>query len=115
MLSKPYRLTAEKDFARIFAKGRAFQGRGLTVKAVRNGLEGTRVGFVVSTKVSKRAVLRNKIKRRMREIVRKREVKLLAGVDIVFLAKVEALTMPFADVERSIDDVLGRAGLYKRP
>lgn len=115
MLPKLYRLTAEKDFARIFSKGRAFQGRGLTVKAVRNGLEGTRVGFVVSTKISKRAVVRNKIKRRMREIVGKRTAKLLAGVDIVFLAKTESITMPFVDVERSIDDVLGRAGLYKRP
>ncbi|HTM68755.1 MAG TPA: ribonuclease P protein component [Candidatus Binatia bacterium] len=115
MLDKRYRLTAEKDFAKLFAKGRAFQGRGVTVKAMRSRNEGPRIGFVVSTKVSKRAVVRNLVKRRMREIVRKRLPKLLGGVDMAILARSEAVTMDFQALERSIDDVLTKAGLYKRP
>lgn len=115
MLSKRYRLTAEKDFAKLFAKGRAFHGRGVTVKAMRSREEGPRIGFVVSTKVAKRAVVRNQIKRRMREIVRKRLPKLLSGVDMAFLARSEAVTMTFQELERSLDDVLAKAGLYKRP
>ena len=115
MLDKRHRLTAEKDFARLFAKGRAFQGRGVTVKAVRSRSEGPRIGFVVSTKVAKRAVVRNTIKRRMREIVRKRLAKLIGGVDIAFLARSESVTMSFQDLETSIEAVLTKSGLYKRP
>lgn len=115
MLAKRHRLTAEKDFARLFAKGRAFHGRGVTVKAVRSGSDGPRIGFVVSTKVAKRAVVRNLVKRRMREIVRKRLAKLLGGVDIAFLARSESVSMTFQELERSIEEVLAKAGLYKRP
>lgn len=115
MLDKRHRLTAEKDFARLFSKGRAFHGRGVTVKAARSAVEGPRIGFVVSTKVAKRAVVRNKVKRRMREIVRKRLPSLLKGVDIAFMARAESVTMTFQEMERSIDDVLAKAGLAKRP
>ncbi|MEY4744787.1 MAG: hypothetical protein RL272_732 [Candidatus Parcubacteria bacterium] len=113
MLARKYRLTAEKDYARIFAKGRPFNGRGTGMKVIRNRLETPRVGFVVSTKVSKRAVERNQVKRRMREIVRKRLPGIIGGIDIVFMARPESVKMSFVEIERSMVELITKAGVFK--
>lgn len=114
MLARTYRLTAEKDYARIFAKGRPFSGRGLGMKVVRNGMETSRFGFVVSTKVAKRAVVRNLIKRRMREIVRKRIASVIGGIDVVLMARSESVKMTFADIERTIGELFAKSGILKK-
>ncbi len=113
MLPKKNRLTADRDFARIFAKGRSVHGRAIGMRAVGNRLKESRFGFVVSTKVSKDAVVRNTLKRRMREIVRKQLPKIVGGVDIVFTAKQDAIKLPFGDLERTLLDLLGRARLIQ--
>lgn len=115
MLARNFRLTAEKDYARIFSKGRPFHGRGMGMKAVRNQLDTPRIGFVVSTKVSKKAVVRNQVKRRMREIVRKQLQTMIGGVDIVFMARPDSTKMTYADLERAMTDIMSKAGLYKKP
>jgi ribonuclease P protein component len=85
------------------------------MKAMRNPLDTPRIGFVVSTKVAKRAVVRNLVKRRMREIVRKALPRLIGGVDIAFMARSESVGMTYAELERSMTDLMARAGLFKRP
>jgi len=115
MLPRIHRLSADKDFSRLFSKGRVWNGRGLGIKAVKNGLSVSRIGFVVSTKVSKRAVVRNKIKRRMREVVRKHLPGLFRGADIAFIARNEAVTMEFADFANEILSLLIRSGLLEKP
>jgi ribonuclease P protein component len=114
MLPKEYRLTAEKDYARLFTKGRPFYGRGLTMKVATNRLKTPRVGFVVSTKVAKKAVVRNLIKRRMREIVRKRIPLIAGGVDIAFMAKPEAKTLTYQELETIMTTLLTKTGLMKK-
>ena len=115
MLAREFRLTAEKDYARIFSKGRPFHGRGMGMKAVRNQLASPRIGFVVSTKVAKKAVVRNQVKRRMREIVRKQLRTIIGGVDIVFMARPDSIRMTYADLQRAMTELMSRAGLYKKP
>ncbi len=115
MLARKFRLTAEKDYARIFAKGRPFSGRGAGMKVLRNGMDTSRIGFVVSTKVSKRAVVRNLIKRRMREIARKMLPSIMGGIDIVFMARSEAAKMEFADIKRTMEELAAKSGIVKKP
>ena len=114
MLSREHRLVHEKDFARLFAKGRPFFGRGLTMKVVTNRLAASRIGFVVSTKISKKATVRNLIKRRMRDIVRKRIGAIHDGVDIVFMAKPESKTMTYQELEAVMTMLLVKTGLMKK-
>lgn len=114
MLTRANRLHADRDYARLFAKGRAFHGRGVTVKALKSKVAKTKIGFVVSTKVAKKANVRNLIKRRMREIVRKRLADLVPGVDIAMIAKSESKDMSFADLKSTIEDILWKSGLLIR-
>lgn len=115
MLAKKYRLTAEKDFARLFSRGKTFNSSGVSMRIISNRLAGPRIGFVISTKVSKRAVVRNLLKRRMRESVRPLLGKLIPrGIDVAFIARPEAVGFDFDEVDGVIRSLLERAGVIRR-
>ena len=115
MLTRPHRLAAKRDFAKLFSKGRPFHARGLTVKAALNGKEVTRVGFIVSTKVSKRSVVRNRIRRRLREIVRLRLADIRPGLDIAFIVKAELVPLEHAELVQIVEALLEKSGLRPVP
>ncbi len=115
MLPHDSRLTSKKDFARLFSRGRPLQGRGMGLKFGANGLPRTRVGFVVSTKVSKKAVVRNRLKRRLREAFRRHLGHLVPGADIVIMARKEAADLPYEEVVRTVTDLLAKARLIRLP
>lgn len=115
MLTRPHRLAAKRDFAKLFAKGRPFHARGLTLKAALNGKAVTRVGFVVSTKVSKRSVVRNSIRRRLREIVRLRMADVRPGFDVAFIVKAELVPLEHADLVKTVEFLLDKSGLRAAP
>lgn len=85
--------------------------RLLTVKAVANTLGRTRVGFVVSSKVAKHAVDRNRIKRRLRDIIGRSLARLRPGYDVVFIAKKEARAASFDELRAGTERLLEKAGL----
>jgi len=86
MLKKQNRLKNKKDFDEIFKRGKSFGSKILFLKIKDNKLNYNRFGFIVSQKVAKKAVVRNKIKRRLREIIRKENEKIKPGWDIVLIA-----------------------------
>jgi ribonuclease P protein component len=63
-------LTKESDFKKVAKNGRPFFASEMAIKVLPNNLEYNRYGIVVNTKVDKRAVVRNKIQRRIRYIIR---------------------------------------------
>ena len=63
-------------------------------------------GFVISKKISKRAVDRNKIKRRMCEVLRKDLNKFKSGTKIIFLAKKSLLGAKMEDIEKEINKLI---------
>jgi ribonuclease P protein component len=73
-----------------------------------NGLETSRYGLSVSKRVGK-AVVRNRVKRRLREAVRQISIK--TGWDIIFIARNEASGAEFTDITGSIRRLLSKAGL----
>lgn len=85
-LAKTRRLRKEKDFKTVFTKGRIFKGNFLNLRIFKNNLNTSRFGFVVSVKISKKAVLRNKTKRRLKECARFNFGRLKSSFDIVVVA-----------------------------
>ncbi|MEA3249346.1 MAG: ribonuclease P protein component [Patescibacteria group bacterium] len=114
MIPKKNRLTAKKDFTRVFAKGRLFRSRGISMKIVRNGLQESRFGFVISKKVTKKAVARNKIRRRLRTSVGRRLENIVPGHDVAVLVFREVLDLGFKETDASVERLLMKSGLMKK-
>ncbi|MFA6429514.1 MAG: ribonuclease P protein component [Patescibacteria group bacterium] len=101
MLPRPQRLRKMKDFALLSQKGRPVFGPFFTLR-FRQSTEPTRVGFVVSTKIFKRANKRNRIKRRLREALRATMEFWPKNMDLLFVAKPETLDADFQDIVASV-------------
>ena len=72
-----------------------------------------KIGFVVSVKVSKSAVKRNRIKRQMREAVRLllKDNKIKTGYHAAIMAKAGAVGAEYGEIDKDIKMVLERAGV----
>ena len=107
MLPKDYRLKKRTAFAATYRTGRTLHIDGITVfigKEKNNDFP-TRVGFVVSKKIHKRAVKRNRIKRLMRESYRlmiKEGAVSDKYISLIFVASSKLLNMNFKEVDNSI-------------
>ena len=92
----------------VYSGGKSWAGKELVLRALPNALDSSRFGFVVSRRLGK-AVVRNRIKRRLREIARQMPVQ--PGWDIIFIARIPALKADYNDLERSIRTLLSRADI----
>ncbi|MFH1780886.1 MAG: ribonuclease P protein component [Candidatus Nealsonbacteria bacterium] len=86
MLPGINRLKKKRDFECVFKQGRGLKEGFLSLKFVKNGLEATRFGFVVGQKVSHKAIVRNRIKRKLRDLVMSRLKDIQGGFDVVVVA-----------------------------
>ena len=103
MLSKENRLKKKKDFEKLFKDGASFQEKFLALKINKNNLNNNRFGFIVSKKVSKKAVVRNKIKRQFREIVRKGINNYQKGFDVAVIALPGVELKTFEEVSQALE------------
>lgn len=71
-----------------------------------------RYGFTAAKKI-KKAVTRNIIRRRLKEIVRLNEYKLKEGYDIIFMARVNASEADYKKLEKSFNKLIKRNNLLK--
>jgi len=103
MLPKENRLKKKKDFEKLFKDGMSFQEKFLALKINKNNLSNNRFGFIVSKKISKKAVVRNKIKRQFREIVRKEINNYRKGFDVAVIALPGVELKTFEEVSRALE------------
>ena len=113
-MERRLRLRAEADFARIRSQGRSLGERRLTLLILPNGLEHNRYGIVVSKRVGK-AVTRNVVKRRLREVLRRldRDGAIPPGLDLALIVRPVAATATFAELREGVTALLQRAGVWR--
>ncbi len=111
MLPKINRLKNKKDFDRVFKEGSGFKNNFLAIKIVKNNIDASRFGFVVSQKVSKKAVIRNKIKRRLREIVKKNLDGFKNGIDVVLVVFSSLNDKDFLETQKITNDLFKKSGI----
>lgn len=88
MLASKNRLKKKINFARIEIDGRMTQSKsfGMGVFDRKDNLD-SHFGFIISTKISKKAVIRNRIKRIMADVIRINLDKIKKGLEVLFLLK----------------------------
>jgi ribonuclease P protein component len=102
-LASIYRIHKPEDFEKIKKEGTLFQSESFGVSVLnRNDDEKPRFGYVISTKISKMAVHRNRIRRALEESLRQNLQIIPAGLDFVFLVK---KTMMSKTVEEMMTEV----------
>ena len=92
-------LKENRVFRRLYAKGKSAVAPTMVLYCRRNGRTESRLGLTTGTKLG-HAVVRNRVRRRLREIYRLHEDELLPGYDIVVVARVRAVHSRYADLER---------------
>ena len=103
------RLTRRKDFQYIFERGDKRVGRAFVIYVARRQGQGRKFGTAVSRKVG-RAVVRNRIKRYLREIYRTHRPALRNDVQIVVVARTAAAAMSFDECRAAMQDLFRRGG-----
>ena len=105
---KSARILRSKDFRRVYDNGAKFSGPLFSAFCLRNnGEEGVRLGFTCPRALGS-AVVRNRIKRRVREVVRVRLDQPGPGWEIVINPRLRALTAPFSQIEREVEKLFQR-------
>ena len=96
------KLTLKKnyEFRRLYSKGKSAVTPYMVVYCMRSSRETRRVGYTVSTKLGK-AVTRNKIRRRLREIYRLSSPRLVDGVDMVIVARAKCVGAEYSKMEKA--------------
>jgi len=110
-LSSKNRIRKNTDFEFIFKKGQKRDSFSFYIRFLPNKSEITRFGIVVSPKIFKRAVVRNRIKRRISEICRKKIEDIKKGYDIVLIIKSPALNRNIQELTEDFFKVFKKANL----
>ncbi len=110
-LSPEHRLTSPLHYEAVQDGGVAFRGRLCVMLVLARPGEPTRFGFVASRRSVGGAVQRNRARRRLRELVRRRWPRLgERGYWIVFIALRGAVTAPHQELATEVEHLLARAG-----
>ena len=112
MLKHKNRLKQKKDFEKVFKRGSNFRSKFLVLRTAKNKNKEVRFGIVVSHKVSKLAVDRNRIKRIIREAV-KPYIDNMKGLDVVFVTLPGIKNKEAAQIRDGVIDLLKHSKLLK--
>jgi ribonuclease P protein component len=103
-------LRKREDFDSLYKNGKSAGSKYVVLLYRKNGLSTNRFAFVASKKVGK-SVQRNRARRLMKEALRLSELELPTGYDMIFIARNTITESKCADVKKSIEAAVKRAGL----
>jgi ribonuclease P protein component len=104
-------MRSARDFTAVRAGGTAYRGACCLLLALPLPGELTRLGWIASKRGVGGAVQRNRARRRIREIVRRRWPRIPHhGFLLVFIANRAALTAPHQQLATEVENLLARAG-----
>ena len=107
-MQQRFRLRRRSDITAVYRRGRAWSNDVVVIRALPNERENNRYAFAVSRKVGS-AVVRNRVRRRLREAVR--ALPFAAGADVVLIARPVAARLPFSNILAAVRDCARRAKL----
>ena len=112
-MKRRYRVQKNQHFQEIRRNGQSHSNKLLVLCVLPNNLTHNRFGFSVSRRIGN-AVTRNKVKRRLREIMRLRLESIKPGYDIVLIARQSIRNATYQDMDIACARLLRRAHLLRR-
>jgi len=110
-IAPQHRMRAARDFAAVKQRGSAHRGRCCLLLSLPNPGEVTRMGWIASKRGVGGAVQRNRARRRIREIVRRRWPRIPhEGFLLVFIASRAVLAAPHQSLASEVESLLAHAG-----
>jgi len=106
-------LRRKSDFSAIYNRGKSVGERYVVLFIKKNGLPYNRIAFLASKKVGN-SVVRNRARRLMKESFRVIKENVADGYDIVFIARKTICNLKCADVKKSMESAVNRAGIVKK-
>lgn len=115
MIAAEYRFHGHGSLNYLFRNGKTARNARVLVRSVPNKRRQTsRVAVIVAKKVAKSAVVRNRIRRRVYEVIRKNWAHISPQTDFtVTVLSADIAVLPAAEVAAAVLGVLRRAGVYK--
>lgn len=100
-------------FRRLYQKGKSASGHCVVVYCRKNGLPYNRLGLTAGTKLG-HAVVRNRIRRRIREAYRLSEQSFVLGYDIVVVARHRAVDASYQEIAQCLAHQMSKLGLIRK-
>jgi ribonuclease P protein component len=116
MLSQSHRFHGHGSLRYVYKNGQAIRSHLITIKYVKNShRKHSRFAVVVSKKVLKSAVGRNRIRRRLYEVIREQLPQISAAHDVaVMVFSSELISLPHDELTTLVSQLFEQAGLYKK-
>ena len=103
-------LTKNKEFSRIYARGKRYVHPNLVLYVAKNRLGYTRIGLTATKKVGL-AVQRNRARRIMRAALSELLSDYIGGYDIILVARARTPYMKSPQLSKTLSDLMRKAGL----
>lgn len=115
MLAKINRLLKEKDINKVFRRGKSYNCKGIRASSLKTDLTQSRFCIIISSRISKKAIKRNKIKRQIREIIKSMLNKINNNYDIIFIVNSSAiLDKKYGEIRELIISSLRGLKIYRQ-
>jgi ribonuclease P protein component len=103
VLKRENRIKSRREFVEIKNEGKLLYSPFFGFLVHKENDKQKKFGFIVSKKISKRAVDRNKIRRILSEVIRKNLEKFEDGIRVIFLTKKEILGKKMKEIEKEVE------------
>jgi len=110
-LKKGNVIKKNKDFKKVYKYGKSYADKNLVFFILKNKEKKTRIGITTAKKINK-AVVRNKIRRRLKEIVRKNIKNIKSDYELVVMCRVRGMESTYKDLEKSFIKLAKKTKIY---
>lgn len=112
-MSEMHGLRSNMEFRRVYSKGKNYWNRNLVLYISKNDLGYNRVGYSITKKIGN-SVVRNRIRRRMKEIYRLNFQGLKGNYDLILIPKRNVVDLSYKDLESAMFHILRLAGIIRK-
>ncbi len=109
-LPKKYHLTRQKEFKKVYDSGKTVRNSFLFIKFLKDSsLKNSKFGIVVSTKISKKATVRNRVRRQISEVIRTNLDRIINDVNVVIVTNSKIVDKEFTEIEKVVVKLLKKS------